>query len=312
MKTFLKKISYFITILFFIVGVVYYYLFTKSDLPFNSTSIYYNVKERLILQNKDVINNCNYFIIGSSMSTNNIDCILLSKNTGHFFFNLSSSGMKFRNFSHFDIWKKNNIILTNINFADFEEYDIKIYHNNCSKFIHFVKNPYAFLHDMYKVQTTLINKHDYRNHYTSLNFDNSGSLIFTEKKYFNIDSIKWNQKDIINFEKLSDIEINNFVTEIRIKAPFVKKIIITFSPSRKYLYNLKKSFFVKKLESRLRLIPNVIFINNYDNTDFTDDYFVDFSHFSKEGALKYTELISSQFDSILENKVKGITKVHGK
>jgi hypothetical protein len=232
------------------------------------------------------------------MSVNNIDCILLSKKTNQKFFNLSSAGMKFKNFSHFDIWKKNNTIITNINFADFKEYDIKIYHTNFSKFIHIATNPYQFLHDLYLVQTTLINKNDNRDHYTSLNFDNSGSLILANKKYFKIDSILYNQKDIPEFEKLSDTEINNLVYEIKIKALLVKKIIIFFSPSRKHLYNLKKSTFVKKLENKLKIIPNVIFINNYDNIEFTDDYFVDYSHFSKEGAIKYTNLIINQIDTI--------------
>lgn len=136
-------------------------------------------------------------------------------------------------------------------------------------------------------------KNDY---YNALNFDNSGSLIFTEKQLFNVDSNRWNKDD----NKLTEINIINFVNQVKIKASLVKKIIITFSPSRRHLYSLEKSEIVKKVEDHFKLIPNVVFINNYDNIEFTDDFFVDNSHFSKEGALKYTELISSQLGSLLK------------
>ena len=304
MKTFLLKIFYFISILFLIIVSVAFYFYKKSDLVFVSHSISYNLKQEFIIKYKKQITKCNYFVIGSSMSLNNIDCILLSKKLNSKVFNLSSWGTKFSDFTNFNIWNKKNIIITNINFTDFGNSEIKLYPLNSFRFVNIAKDLGIFISQVNEKENYL--KSQINDHYTSLNFDNTGSLIFSEKSFFKIDAGRWNLKE----KKLSEIDINNFINEIKAKATSTKRIIITFSPIRKHLYSLEQSVSVKKLGKYLNLISNVNFINNYDRTEFTDEDFVDFSHFSKQGAQKYTELISSQIDSILENKVKGVVKVH--
>jgi hypothetical protein len=304
MKTFIIKIFYFISILFLIIVSVAFYFYKKSDLVFVSHSISYNLKQEFIIKYKKEIIKCNYFVIGSSMSLNNIDCILLSKKLSSQVFNLSSWGTKFSDFANFNIWNKKNIIITNINFSDFGNSEIKVYPLNSSRFVNIAKDLGIFISQINDKENYM--KSQINDHYTSLNFDKSGSLIFSEKNFFKIDAGKWNLKE----KKLSEIDINNFINEIRAKATSTKRIIITFSPIRKHLYNFEQSASLKKLGKYLNLIPNVNFINNYDRTEFTDEDFVDFSHFNKQGAQKYTELISGQIDSILENKVKGIVKVH--
>ena len=258
MKAFLIKTIYFIIILFLIIGLITLFFYKKSDFLFASNSLSYNVKEEFIINHKDEMINCNFFVIGSSMSLNNLDCVLLSKKADQKVLNLSSWGMKFSNFSNFNIWDKKNIILTNINFTDFGDAELLIYPSNSYRFFNIAKNLGTFISHIQDKETYL--KFEKNDHYTSLNFDSSGSIIYSESKFFKIDSVRWNLRE----RKLSEIDINNFLTEIKIQAPRVKQIIISFSPVRRQLYNLGQSATIKKLENNLNLIPNVYFINNYD------------------------------------------------
>jgi hypothetical protein len=296
MKTFLIKVFFFISILFLIIVSITFYFYRKSDLVFVSRSISYNLKEEFIIKHKNEISICTYFVIGSSMSLNNIDCILLSKKINSQVFNLSSWGAKFSDFTNFNIWQKKNIIITNINFSDFGKSELFVYPLNSYRFINLAKDLGIYISQVNDKEKYL--NYQINDHYTSLNFDNSGSLIFSEKNLFKIDAGKWGLKE----KKLTEIDINRFITEIKTKATNSKRIIITFSPIRPHLYNLEQSASVKMLGKYLNLIPNVNFINNYDRTGFTDEDFVDFSHFSKAGAFKYTELISNQIDSVLKKK----------
>jgi hypothetical protein len=301
MKKFLVKLFIFLAILLLIasslVCIVYNYS-SQFNFPFYSNSISYNAKVKFILDQKGEVEKCKVFVIGSSMSLNNLDCSLLSDNLDQKVFNLSSWGLKFNDFSEFDIWKKKNIIITNINFSDFGNsvFNKKTgYPYNSSRLL----NVYNILGDYLTYRSQINEFYRYpnlkiNNTYNSLNFNNNGSVIFSDKKVFKIDKKRW--EEIPN--KISINDINNFVNDVKLKASLVNKIIITFSPNRIHAYSKEKYYAVKLLESRLNIIPNVIFFNNYSINDYVDEDFVDGSHFSKSGALKYTKLISSQIKSI--------------
>lgn len=292
MKLFLSKIVKYIVIYFLIILSIIFILDKVFDLPFNSTSISYNLKDSFILNHRQEINKCSFFVIGSSMSLNNIDCVKLSEYTGQKIYNLSSWGMKFKNFFDFPIWNKDNLILTNINFIDFGNSEIKIFPVNSNRMLNIAKEMPTYLSHLY--QSRISQKNSQNTKYISLCYDSMGSLIFSKKEYFNIDSTRWNKEN----NKLTDEEIDKFVNDIRLKSYTVKKIVITFSPSRNIFYNLHKSALVKQLGMKLKILPNVIFINNYDCKNFTDDDFVDSDHFSKDGATKYTKLVSSQLKNL--------------
>jgi hypothetical protein len=297
MKTFLKKIFYFFLALFLIIGTSTFFLYRKTDLSIKSNSIALNAKESFIFKNKNQINNCKFFVIGSSMSLNNIDCILLSKSLDQKIINLSSWGMKFKDFEDFNIWNKSTTVLININFIDFGKSGIKIYPNYFPTFINVLKNnnlTYIGQLIEYKKNQNIIKN----NFYNTLKFDESGSVIFCEKKDFKIDSNRWNN----NIKDINESEIQDLVNDIKAQSKTLKKIIITFSPCRRVFYNLYKSSQVKRLNEYLKLIPNVIFLNNYDIEGFFDDDFVDKDHFSRQGAEKYTQLISEQINSELNKK----------
>jgi len=294
LKLFLIKIFYFFSIVFSLIGSLVFYYYKKSDLPFNSNSLCFNAKEKFILEHNEEIKKCKYFVIGSSMGLNNIDCILLSQQIGQKVVNLSSSGMKFNNFMDFDIWNKNTVVVLNMNFTDFGKGLIKIFPKHSSRVINILKDFTTFRSQInsYDISLKLSKKNDT---FYSLNFDDSGSIIFADKENFKIDSTRW---DFIGYgDTASEKDLKNFVNDIRNKSTLVKKIIITFSPTRKTKYNMDRSYLVHKLEDYLKEVPNVIFFDNYDISGFSDSEFVDVFHFSKQGSKLYTELISKQINS---------------
>jgi hypothetical protein len=285
MKLFLTKITLATLIYFLLIIISIFILDFLIKYPFNSTSVSYNLKQEFIINNKKDISNSKYFVIGSSMSLNNIDCIKLSENLNKKIYNLSSWGMKFEDFNDFDIWDMDKTIIININFIDFGNSQISIFPKNSNKYFNIAQNISTYLSHIYQRYSALNIKSNDK--YTSLNFDNHGSLIFTKKQYFKIDSTRWSWKN----QELLNSEIDRFVNQIQEKSIKVNKLIIIFSPSRNYLYSSDKSKTISYLGSKLTKLKNVIFINNYENRGFIDDDFVDRDHFSMEGAIKYTNIV---------------------
>jgi len=294
MKRFLSKTGLYLLIqLTFILVFVYYYT-SNLDIPFYSNSISFNAKAKFLIKNHIQLENYPVVVIGSSMSLNNLDCVYLSGKLKQPIINLSSWGMTFDDFDAFDIWEKNKIILTNVNFTDIGLSAIikkRGYPYSENKLLNFTNILTDFSTYKAEVDTRLIDSVPKINDfYRSLKFDRSGSVLFTERHDFQIYPTRWNQKQ----QEVSAGDIERFISGVKQKSLLVKHIIISFSPSRRSVYSSNDSKTVKLIQNQLKSTPNISFIDNYDAVNFNDDDFVDFCHFSNSGAKKYNELLYSQ------------------
>lgn len=298
MRYFLTKSFFYFLILFSAIAAVVIYNYETARLPFFSNSICFNAKAKFILENKEYFNESKYLVIGSSMSLNNIDCNILSDSIGEKVFNLSSWGMNFKNFNDFNIWDTANVIITNIHFQDFHQSRIKnkygypfsnfrlINHLNISlDFVTYLKQL-----DFYKSANT----NGINDNYDDLSFNKSGSIIFSDKEIFKLSDFRWN-KDV---DMPNESELKEFINSVIIKSKSVKRLIILFSPGRESIKNKQKVNFVNELKSYLNSVPNVVFFNNFNSVDFSDEDFVDHSHFSGSGAKKYSEIVTHQIKSV--------------
>jgi hypothetical protein len=232
------------------------------------------------------------------MSLNNIDSEILSDSIQHKTINLASWGMKFSDFNDFNIWDTNKVVIINIHFSDFGQSLIKKKNGypysglSFFSYLNILEDFGSYYKDLNKYKSSLDNHmNDY---YESLNFNNSGSLIFCKKEKFNISADRWELNSDIPTEK----DLQYLVNSISVKSKSVKKIVISFSPGRQQGYTKQKADFVNQLASYLGSMPNVVFFNNYNVKGFDDEAFVDHSHFSEYGAKIYTELLSRQINEL--------------
>ena len=298
MRSLLNKVFIYILIIFSVIVSFVSYYYESSRFPFFSNSLSFNAKAKFILDNKKTYNEANYFVIGSSMSLNNIDCNLLSDTLGRKVFNLCSWGMNFNGFNDFEIWDTSNVIITNIHFQDFNSFRIKKkfgYPLRDSKFINYLNISMDFGTYLKQLNSYKLSINDELNdNYEDLAFDKYGSLIFCDKNLFKLSAARWNEPVGVPVE----YQLREFISCVRANSKKVKKLIIFFSPGRESIKTQQKINFVNELASHLNSEPNVIFFNNFNATNFSDENFVDHSHFSGQGAMKYTKIVAGQLKSL--------------
>jgi lysophospholipase L1-like esterase len=300
MKPFLSKVLVFLSLQSLIVTGIISFLDKRHDLPFVSNSISYNAKAKYLAANRELLEKSRIKVIGSSMSLNNIDCQMLSDSLSVPVINLAAWKMKLSDYTDFDIWKKGTVIIMNMHFTDFGGSslvpkkgfpyggngltnftnilsDFKTYHDNILQFSEFSSSPV-------------------NNNYESLNFDRTGTVVFTEHDDFRIEDGRW--KGELN--EYNEENLKAFIRDVSTRAPLVDKLIISFSPPISEKKNDRKSKSLLEIEQALSRIPNVDFINGYHSDVFNDKDFVDYCHFSNSGARKMTNLLISH---IRERKI---------
>ena len=297
MKKFvLKSVLYlFVWIMSSFFLMMYLGVFKKQEkLNFVSNSISFNSKASFIYKNKLKLKHADYVILGSSMSLNNIDGVYLEKLSNKRVINLSSWGMKIRDFNGFltQIYPNSKIIV-NISFTDFGKSWIEKYLN----FPFGDQNEYynkVFDLNTFRQQVDQVGKYtnDSANRdYTSLNFDNTGSVLLS-KRNFHISPKRWEGF----YNAPSILELENFIDQLACLEKY--KVYIFFSPERGKYKTANKYNSLSRLEAELKCrYRNVLFFNNY-NQNYPDSMFVDCYHFNDEGAMKYSELIHEQINSL--------------
>lgn len=298
MKKFIFKIS-----IFFFVGIVnifmlmmYYGAFKKHEkLNFISNSISLNAKSAFIYKNKSKLKKANLIILGSSMSLNNIDGGYLETLTNEEIINLSSWSMKIVDLKEFlpHINPNSNIII-NISFTDFGQTWIERYSHfplgGQKEYFNILSNLRTFEQQVSQIEHYTADSSN--RDYTSLNFDNTGSVLLF-KKNFHISPKKW---DDFKYPP-SVVEIENFIDQLDFFEK--RKVYIFFSPERAKYKTKNKYKILSRLETELKKkFRNVRFFNNYKQ-NYSDSMFVDCYHFNDIGAKKYSELIYEQMKSYL-------------
>ena len=297
MKRFLKGLlMYGFIVVIFVITIVFIY-WKRCELPFLSNSISHNAKAKFLIEKDIDWPKRHFFIIGSSMSLNNVDAVILSEKIGSPVLNLASWGMKFNDFNEFPIWDKENTIIYNIHFTDFGNSAITykpgypFTDNKTRSFINILQDFRTYVAQVEDFSE--IKSHKQNDFYQALNFDSCGSVVFIPKVKFGLDSSRWE----IKRDSCSISFMDKFVDSIVTKRNKCKELVVFFSPVHPSFYKKENADLITYLEKRLIRLPHVRFYNNYDNKEFVDADFVDYCHLSGEGAVKYTQLMINQLKS---------------
>jgi hypothetical protein len=294
MRIFLKRLSLYLALITVSVFSFVYFYWHQFEFPFFSNSISFNAKSKFLIERKVNWDKTRFYLIGSSMSLNNVDAIGISASVGQPVLNLASWGMRFSDFDSFPIWKKENTIICNVHFSDFGNSQIK--HKPGFPFNQsFWTSKLNILQDFRTYRKQVIDygnivsnpKNDF---YQALNFDNNGSVVFVPKKEFGLDSARWNAAN----DSASIDFMDRFANELAEKKDLCKEIIVFFSPVHPSFYDSEKAKLIRYLGRKLKNLPHVRFYDNYSLIQFTDVDFVDHCHLSGEGAAKYTKLLVKQ------------------
>jgi len=307
MKKFLLKATLYFVILAVLIGGTVFYAKSRSpkDLFFISNSVTLNLKAGFVKRNLDKFKNSRIYVIGSSMSLNNVDAVMMQDSLQASTMNLASWGLRLSNFKDAAFWRENKLLVYNTQYADFKPSDIEL------------KDGYRF--DV-SSRTELANIFtDFRNYISDLNFakrlvyqttnreydyctfDACGSALLNDSG-FNVKPQRWNLDEFKNVQFDTSM-LTKFVADIKSAVgsqPNNVRILLAFSPGRRAFYSEERSKIVVKLADMLKQsCPNVIFLNAYDD-NYPDDLFVDNCHMNRKGATRFTRQI---IDTIKVKKI---------
>jgi hypothetical protein len=298
-KFILKSILYFFL---GIVSVIIFLIFTgtfgkNQEFNFVSNSISFNAKSAFIYKNYTRLSHADFVILGSSMSLNNIDGLFLEKFTEKKVINISSWGMKIKNFKDFlPHIKPNAEVIINLNFNDFGEPWLEKYLNYPIG----DNNEYfnkTFNRLTYQKQCELFEEYtnDSANrNYKCLIFDQTGGVLLQKEK-FNISIKRWEDAPSSPTEE----ELENLLNQLEILANH--KVYLFFSPERMKYKSQSKVRAISEFERNLKKKFNNINFSNFYNLEYPDSLFVDCTHFNNCGARNYTQLIVNQVNSCKSN-----------
>jgi len=291
MKRFIVKTAIYVATLFSVVFLyTWYEVSLPANLPFTTNSVSFNIKAKFIMEHQSLLNKSKVIVIGSSMSLNNLDCSQFRDSLNIPVINLSSWGMRMSDFNEFDVWKRDKIILTNMNFPDFgssiggKKMGYPYTANTLIQVLNTLLDysTYRSFRNECKDDTSDLAKYTYEN----LKFDATGTALLSDSN-FNINKYRWNAE----YPDYTNEQFTDLLNTIKSNSIKVKKMIICFSPCRAAGYSNSKAASVLKFENAVnKACPNVIFLNYYD-VKMPDNDFVDKYHFNCKGARLYTQKI---------------------
>ena len=305
MKRLLKKIFIFSLLIGVIFSFLFYYFYRigGNDLPapYLSNSISFNEKIQFIKENDKL--DSEILVLGSSMALNNlmseviIEDFKISKmlNMASWGFRVSDSEKFINNMAeYFDNLK---YVILVVNLMDFSkkqneviiDYDeLKYYFDQDLGNLSYLK--YFDLSYFYKNSKLNKDRNKIKNTYQSLVFDRGGGVILDIDSN-RIDMSRWDKK--IDEFKILNSEIQSLNSIAKYLKSRQKKFIVAISPVKKGSLNmLQKSYVTKEIYNIKESIDeSVIFINSYELSDWDDAYYVDFAHFNKLGAKRFTKYI---------------------
>jgi hypothetical protein len=310
MKKFIRKtILLSIPIIIIPLIILIYYGFPPPKL---STSTSFNAKI-LNLNEMQIDDDIDVLAVGSSMSLNNIHTQTIEKYFGEKFFNLSSWGQNIsEDYNLIKIFTKRykpKTIIISSGYMDFNNNSKDINYYSVENYLY--GNKLSALKDI-SVRYLLSESRSYFNmkndtrNYTSLMYDVCGGVNF-EKNNFNINLNRWNGNSVKEFD-LDSLQYNYLDSISLYCSSNDIELVFIQSPYRKgyYLQLDKQSLNILHThENKINSIlsrNNQIFIKT-ENDLWEDDLFVDYSHFSKEGAKKYTQYFIDEYKARTHNNV---------
>ena len=103
-----------------ITGVIFYIRSgTPASFWFVSNSPSHNFKVGFIKKNLNKLKTSKIVILGSSMSLNNVNAVMIQDSFHSSTVNLASWGLKLSNYKNSNIWDENKIFISNMQFPDF-------------------------------------------------------------------------------------------------------------------------------------------------------------------------------------------------
>lgn len=274
-----------------------------KNMPKNNISNSISFKAKLDhMVNSEKLDNCDFLIVGSSMSLNNISGNLIEEKTGYKVYNIASWGLIpkqiFNLLTTIHLNKINKIVLF-FNNDDFGDGEFKINYTDVGRYLYggsliksylFLKhlNMQTFYED-WKIRENFYDK-DYA--YQSLKFDKTGTTNL-KKRGFVINSVRWN--------KVHDTTGFYFFHQYLIKIDSLcksKKIefYAVYLPVRE---GLKTQISKEKNNAiALSIRTKINHFYNFNSFTVSDSLFCDGTHMFNEGA----EFITKHFlDSLHYN-----------
>lgn len=255
---------------------------------FVSNSISFNAKARF-LEGKD-LSKIDYFVIGSSLSLNNIDGKRLEDFYKVSVMNASSWGMKLIDFKELlPLISPHSKIIVNMGFTDIGISSLQKYEG------YPVDNKYRWKNAIpnlktYNAQLNQIQEYtgsDAFKSYQNLHFDRTGSVQLGGED-FKISAVRWDDSPVVP----SAQDLSNFIKLLEFLNRY--EVYMFFSPERLSHKSQEKFLAVERIKKDIESrYSNIKFVNNYQ-LNFADSMFVDCTHFSKSGAERYTEIICQQ------------------
>lgn len=265
---------------------------------FLSNSASYNLKAGFVAEHLSKLNSSKFVVLGSSMSLNNVNAVMLQDSFHLSAINLASWGLKLSNYKASELWDQNRIILMNMQFTDFTPTGIELkngFNFNVSKASEMFNIFMDFKTYLNQLKFAKFIQQNTIRDYNYCQFDECGSVLLADSG-FHKRLKRWTNDDY-KAEKLNLAMVKAYVAELKETIASHKKntkIIITFCPGRRPFYNKERSDMVLKFAALLKQeCPSVIFINRFD-ADYHDNFFVDNVHYNRSGATKFTgEVIDS-------------------
>jgi len=307
MKKFLLKAALYFLILTVLIGGAIFVAKSRSpkDLFFISNSVTLNLKAGFVKRNFDKFKNSRIYVVGSSMSLNNVDAVMMQDSLQAPTMNLASWGLRLSNFKDAAFWRENKLLVYNTQYADFKPSDIEL------------KDGYRF--DVTRTAELINIFTDFRNYLSDQNFarrlvyhttsreydyctfDACGSALLNDSGFIRKPQ-RWELDEFKNVQFDTSM-LTKFVADIKTAVgpqPNNVKILLAFSPGRRVFYSEERSKILVKLADMLRQsCPNVIFLNAYDD-NYPDELFVDNCHMNRKGAARFTRQI---IDTIRARKI---------
>jgi hypothetical protein len=304
-KTILLTISIIITPLI----VVIYYGFPPPKL---SKSISFNAKI-LNLKEMQLDADIDVLAVGSSMSLNNIHTETVKKYFGKRYFNLSSWGQNIaENYYLIKIFTKQHkpkTIIISSSYMDFNDTSKSISYHLLDDYLLGNILPifkYFSLRYLYADSRDYSYMKNETKNYNSLMYDDCGGVNF-EKKNFNITPKRWNGNNIKEY--VVDSLQYNYLDSISLYCNSINvKLVFIQSPLRKGYYSQLDKQTLNILHTHENKINQILTRRNQiliktENELWGDDLFLDYTHFDKEGAKKYTQYFIDEYKSRAHNNV---------
>jgi hypothetical protein len=307
MKRFLLKGSLYFLILAILIAGAMFYAKKRSpkELFFISNSVTLNLKAGFVKEHYDKFKNSRIYVIGSSMSLNNLDALMIQDSLHASTMNLASWGLRLSNFKDAAFWRQDKLLIYNTQYADFHESDIQLKDgyrfdvSNSTELLNIFTDFKSYLLDQHSAKNLLYNTPN--TDYEYCTFDACGSALLSDSGFV-LKPQRWNL-DMYKYVKFDTTMLTKFVADIKNAIgpqPNNVRILLAFSPGRRIFYNVERSKMVVKLGDMLKKsCPNVIFLNLFDQ-NYPDELFVDNCHMNRKGADRFTQEI---IDTIKAKKI---------